>query len=308
MPDALGAVLVEARLVLRPHVLDLRLRDVGEPRGDREELLRLVGVDVEADARGAARRCTIESPSSATSRRRPSRSIASPSSSDLRAVAEQDRLRASCRRPRPGPLRARPAAERTARGLRGSTSRCPRAGRRSPARPRPPRPPSASAFICLGVFSSEVFAALSDSGRRTPKSSHLRRAVGDVPRPVADDRQDRPLDRPRDRRSTPTRPPARRPRRSAPVVIRGASGRPSEKPQKNWARIAPELPRAPPTAWSASVFDISRTCRWRIARDAGGDLLERRGDVGAGVAVGHREHVDLVEGLGRARRRSARRR
>ena len=48
-----------------------------------------------------------------------------------------------------------------------------------------------------------------------------------------------------------------------PVVTRGESGRPSENPQKNCARIAPELPRAPPTAWSASVFDISRTWRWR---------------------------------------------
>src|SRR6266567_475112 len=47
------------------------------------------------------------------------------------------------------------------------------------------------------------------------------------------------------------------------VVTRGRSGNPSEKPQKNCARIAPEFPRAPPTASSARHRDISRTCRWR---------------------------------------------
>src|SRR5713226_2635347 len=47
------------------------------------------------------------------------------------------------------------------------------------------------------------------------------------------------------------------------VDTRGRSGSPSEKPQKNCARIAPEFPRAPPTASSAKRRDISRTCRWR---------------------------------------------
>src|SRR5512132_2513550 len=65
------------------------------------------------------------------------------------------------------------------------------------------------------------------------------------------------------------------------VVTRGRSGSPSEKPQKNCARIAPELPRVP-------LAD---------ARDARGDLLERRGDVGSRVAVRNREHVDLVQAL-----------
>ncbi len=50
----------------------------------------------------------------------------------------------------------------------------------------------------------------------------------------------------------------------ARVVTRGESGRPSENPQKNCARMAPELPRAPPIAWSARALDISRTCRCRM--------------------------------------------
>jgi hypothetical protein len=50
---------------------------------------------------------------------------------------------------------------------------------------------------------------------------------------------------------------------NALVETRGESGSPSANPQKNWARIAPELPRAPPTASSARVFDISRMWRWR---------------------------------------------
>ena len=33
------------------------------------------------------------------------------------------------------------------------------------------------------------------------------------------------------------------------------------------------------------------------AGDAGGDLLQRRRDVGSGVAIGHREDVDLVQML-----------
>ena len=147
------------------------------------------------------------------------------------------------------------------------------------------------------MFSSETFAALSDSGSSTPKSliscarsatyrAQSRMTVRIVPS------TGRAIAEYADSAAFTTAAP------KPPVVTRGASGRPSEKPQKNWARIAPELPRAPPTAWSASACDISRTCALAHARDAGGHLLERRGDVGPGVAVGHREDVDLVEGLG----------
>ncbi len=108
------------------------------------------------------------------------------------------------------------------------------------------------------MFSSETFAALSDSGRSTPKSliscarsatcrAQSRMTVRMVPS------TGRAIAEYADSAAFTTAAP------KPPVVTRGASGRPSENPQKNWARIAPELPRAPPTAWSASAFDISRT-------------------------------------------------
>ena len=210
--DARRAVLVEARLVLRAHVLDLGLRHVGEARRGLEEPLGLVGVDVEADPRRAARdHDRVAEQGDLAPQRVAVDGVAL--EQDLGAVAEQDRLGGPVEDRGPDVLgrRRRPApSARTP----GSTARCPRAGTRSPGRPASTTPAFWSAFICLGVFSSDTRAALSDSGSRTPKSRHLAAAVGDVPRPVADDRQDRPLDGPRDRRSTPTRPPRRRRRRS----------------------------------------------------------------------------------------------
>ena len=131
-----------------------------------------------------------------------------------------------------------------------------------PCAPASTTPAFCRAFICLGVFSRETFAAFSDSGSRTPKSliscarsatwrAQSRMTVRIVPstgRAIAE-YADSPA------RTTAAPKP--------PVVTRGASGRPSENPQKNWARIAPELPRAPPTAWSATSSTSPGRARWR---------------------------------------------
>jgi hypothetical protein len=124
-------------------------------------------------------------------------------------------------------------------------------------------PAFASTFICRGVLASALCASVSDSGRRSAKSSTssarfetcrdqsrmTERIVPSTGRAIAL-QADSPA-------RTTAAPKSR-------VVTRGLSGRPSENPQKNCARIAPELPRAPPTASSARAFDISRTWRWRL--------------------------------------------
>src|ERR1700693_2971627 len=120
-----------------------------------------------------------------------------------------------------------------------------------------------NAFIWLGVFASDFFASRSDSGsnwaksrissaRRCTAAAQSRITVRIVPstgRAIAAyaDSDARTTAAPKSRAET-----------------RGESGSASENPQKNWAMIAPELPRAQDTASSASARDISRTCLWRI--------------------------------------------
>ena len=141
----------------------------------------------------------------------------------------------------------------------------------------------------------------SDSGSSSAKSADLAGARRDVARPVADDRQDRPLDGPRDRRVRRVRrahdrgAEVRRSRRAA----RRAD--PPENPQKNCARIAPELPRAPPTASSASARDISRTWRWRTRAMPAAIFWSVDATLVPVSPSGTGKDVDLVERLGAVR-------
>ena len=116
---------------------------------------------------------------------------------------------------------------------------------------------------------------------------------------LADDGEDRALDRlehrlvgaGRGRRQRLGDPVPRR-RRRVPFSV-------DVRPRRIWLRITPLLPRAP----------ISEP--WLIASHVGVELggrrlhlgdhgVERAGHVGAGVAVGHRVHVEPVDGRRRA--------
>ena len=57
----------------------------------------------------------------------------------------------------------------------------------------------------------------------------------------------------------------------------------------------PELPRAPSTAARAIVLGRVRKRRVAERPEGVGDGAERQAEVGAGVAVGHREDVDAVD-------------
>ena len=80
------------------------------------------------------------------------------------------------------------------------------------------------------------------------------------------------------------------------AVVRAASvAARSPTPSRNCARIAPELPRAPSSAASATRVRSWPACGSGPVAQRCEHGLQRQREVGAGVAVGHREHVDLVD-------------
>ncbi len=293
-PDALRAILVEARLVLGPHVLDLGLRDLGELPGDGKHLLRLVGVNVEAHARDAPG----DHDRVAEQRRLAPQRVAVdviPLEQRLGAIAEEDLLRRPVEDGGPGVLRGR-LGDRAA-------------GRLAKVADDP-----------LEQVDERLGPGVDDAGllQRRHLSRRLRqgdlrplqglgqeffevrdigRAGRDVPRPVADDRQDRPLDGPRDglvrRVGRPHDGLAEIARRNARPVGQPL-GEPAEELREDRAGVAPRPSHGLVRERARHLAHVPLA----QAGDSRGRLLEGRGHVGPRVAVGDRKHVDLVERLG----------
>jgi hypothetical protein len=283
--------------VLRAHVLDLGLGDVGVARGRGEELLGLVRVDVEAQLRRpAGHHDRVAEEGHLAPQRIPVDRVAL--EQHLGAIAEEDRL-------------GRLVEDRGADVLR-------RGGRRRRARGFAEVPDDP-----LEQVHESLRARVDDAGLRQrlhlfrrvlerdpgrlerlrqedAEVGHGGRPLGDVARPVADDRQDRALDRTGDRGIRRLGGlDHRRAKRAGPGarLVRQAVGEAAEELREDRARVA---------AGAADRL-VGERLRHLVEmplpdpRDAGRDLLEGRGEVGAGVAVGHREDVDLVEGLGALR-------
>ena len=196
---------------------------------------------------------------------------------------------------------ARTSSGSTGGGMKRAASRryftMPSSRYTNPCAPASTTPAFSRTFICLGVFWSDVRAVFSDSGSSTPKSAtsvarsatwraQSRMTVRIVPstgRAIALYADSEAL--------TTAAPKAR-------VVTRGESGSPSEKPAEELGQDRAGVAPRPADRLVRQSLRHLADVPLPDAGDAGRDLLERRGDVRAGVAVGNRKDVDLVEGLG----------
>jgi len=234
--DGHAAARDEAAQVLLAHVLDLRLLDAPNFR-PLEDVLGTVHVEVERTRFLPPTRQRV-----AERRRRAAQGLAVDPvarDEDLGAVTEENR---GARLPdsRLDDL-ARNARHRLVAAPAASDLIAPRESGRSPGRPRPPRRPPSARKLLRGPCRASR-AAGSDAGE-SPRSPASLGSVAPPRRPVADDRENRPSRgcamAPR-AASAAARTPAEElgPTRFTPLSA-------SASPSRNWAKIAPELPRAP---------------------------------------------------------------
>ena len=289
--DALRSVPIEAGLVLRPHVLDLRLRDLTETGEGFEELLRLVGVHVHAHPRGPSRDDDRVSRQS----RLPPEGVPVdrvPFEKRLRTESEENGLGRPVEHGRADLFR-RDRRERAARRVAHVTHDALEQVDET-LRPGIDDPRLLERLHLLRRVLERSLRFFQRVGQDFGEVRDVARALRDAARPVADDGQDRSLDRPGDGM---VRGLGRRegggaevPRRDARAVWQPFAET-AEELRQDRTGVAAGAAQGLVGQGLAHPPDVPLA----EAGDPGRDLLQGGGEIRTGVAVGHREDVDLVE-------------